>query len=137
MNQTIQQNYDIPLHDIKPLVEVNEYSLYYTLGIATVAFILFLALIYFLYRWFVNRNRFNLRKEHFKLLNAVDLSDTKNAAYKITTYGYTFREDSPRHKEMYHNLTERLENYKYKKTVESFDEEVKGYIDLYKGMIDV
>lgn len=137
MNQGLQQNYDIPLNDIKPLVEIHEYSLYYTLTLAFIASILFLALIFFLYRWFKNRNRFNLRKEHYKLFCEIDLDDTKSAAYQITAYGYTFKNDSSRHQEMYQNLTERLENYKYKKAVERFDDEIKGYIDLYKGMIDV
>jgi hypothetical protein len=137
MNPNMQQNYDIPLHDIKPLVEIHEYSFYYTLGLLFIALLFLLALIYFGYRWFINRKRFNLRKENYKALQEIDMNDTKNAAYKITSYGYTFKNDSPRHSEMYENLINRLENYKYKKDVESFDDEVKGYIDLYKGMIDV
>lgn len=133
----VQQNYDIPLHDIKPLLEVQEYSLYYLIAITLVAIFLLISLIYFLYKWFRNRNKFNLRKEHFKLLSEIDLKDTKNAAYQITMYGYTFEDDSPRHKEMYKNLITRLDMYKYKKEVEEFDSEVEGYIELYKGMIDV
>jgi hypothetical protein len=54
----------------------------------------------------------------------------------ITSLGATFKDDSPRHKEMYENLTNRLEEYKYKKEVESFSGEVLGYIELYKEMID-
>ena len=66
-----------------------------------------------------------------------DLKDTKNAAYNVTLYGLTFKDDSPRHAEMYQNLSQRLEAYKYKKSVENFDDEVLAYIDVYKGMIDV
>lgn len=132
-----EQNYDIPLHDIKPLLEVHEYSLYYLIALSAVtAFILF-ALIYLILKWFKSRNAFNIRKEHFELLNAVDLSDAKKAAYEITFYGNSFSDDSPRHSEMYKNLVERLESYKYKKSVESIDSEVIGYIELYRGMIDV
>ena len=132
-----EQNYDIPLHDIKPLLEVEEYSLYYLLGAsALVAFILF-AIVYLLFKWFKNRNTYNIRKEHYRLLNAVDLSDAKRAAYDITFYGNSFSDDSPRHTEMYKNLVDRLESYKYKKSVDAMDSEVTAYIDLYRGMIDV
>ena len=72
------QSYDIPLHDIKPLVEVQEYSLYYFLGASLFALILTGLLIYLIYMWFKKRNAFSLRKEHFKLLGQLDLSDTKS-----------------------------------------------------------
>ena len=132
-----QQNYDIPLHDIKPLLEIQEYSLYYLIGVSiVVAFVLF-AILYLILKWIKMRNAFNIRKEHFKLLNAVDLSDAKRAAYDITFYGHTFSNDSQRHSEMYKNLLDRLESYKYKKNVDAIDSEVIGYIELYRGMIDV
>ena len=131
------QSYDIPLHDIKPIVEIEEYSLYYFLGFASIAIVLVAGVAYLLYMWLKKRNRYNRRKEHFKLLNSLDLSNTKESAYAITLYGATFKNDSPRHKEMYDNLLGRLDAYKYKKEVSSFDSEVIGYIELYKGMMDV
>ncbi|MDA7817996.1 hypothetical protein N9A28_07385 [Sulfurimonas sp.] len=131
------QSYTIPLHDIKPLVDVEDYSLYYFL--ATSAFVLLLtcSLIYLAYKWYKKRKTFNIRRLHVELINELDLSDTKATAYAITSYGLTFKNDSDRHQEMYENITSRLEEYKYKKAVESFDEEVLGYIEVYKGMIDV
>jgi hypothetical protein len=131
-----EQSYDIPLHDIKPIVEVQEYSLYYFLGIIFVLALLIIALGYLIHKYIQKRNAFNLRKEHCRLLNSLDLKNTKDSAYMITSLGATFKDDSPRHKEMYENLTNRLEEYKYKKEVESFSGEVLGYIELYKEMID-
>ncbi len=131
-----EQSYDIPLHDIKPIVEVQEYSLYYFLGVVFVLALLIIALGYLIYKYIQKRNAFNLRKEHSRLLNSLDLKNTKESAYMITSLGATFKDDSPRHKEMYENLTNRLEEYKYKKEVESFSGEVLGYIELYKEMID-
>ncbi len=131
------QSYDIPLHDIKPIVDVQEYSFYYFLGASTVALLLVCAVAYLIYLWIKRRNAFNLRKEHLRLLGSLDLSDTKRSAYAVTMYGATFKDDSPRHQEMYANLTSRLEAYKYKKDVQEFDSEVIGYIKLYEGMIDV
>jgi hypothetical protein len=132
-----EQSYDIPLHDIKPIVEVQEYSLYYFLGATLFALILALGAAYLIYMLLQKRNKFNIRKEHFKLLNSLDLSDAKRSAYNITLYGATFKNDSPRHQEMYENLINRLEVYKYKKDVDAYDGEIIGYIELYKEMIDV
>ncbi len=131
------QSFDIPLHDIKNIVDVDEYSLYYLLGGSFLALLLLSALAYLLYVWLNKKAKFNLRKENYKALNSLDLRDAKKSAYAITFYGATFKDDSPRHHEMYLNLTERLEVYKYKKEVGAFDDETIGYIELYKGMIDV
>jgi len=128
---------NIPLHDIKPLLEIKEYSFYYFFGMSL--FILFLAcgIIYLTYRYIKNKNRFNIKKEHLKLLKSINLQDAKRAAYDITFYGASFKDDSPRHVEMYNNLLSRLERYKYKKDVEPIDKETLGYIELYKEMCDV
>jgi len=131
------QSYDIPLHDIKPIVEIEEYSLYYFLGISFFAVALILGVAYLIYTKLQKRNRYNKRKEHFNCLNTLDLSSTKESAYDITFYGATFKNDSSRHKEMYDNLLGRLEQYKYKKDVDAYDDETLGYIELYKGMVDV
>lgn len=132
-----EQSYDIPLHDIKTIIEVQEYSLYALLGVGFFATLALFGLGYLIYIWYKKRNKFNLKKEHFRLLRTLDLSDAKSAAYAITLYGATFKDDSPRHQEMYENLTSRLEVYKYKKSVAPFDGETLGYIELYRGMIDV
>ncbi len=132
-----EQSFDIPLHDIKPIFEVDEYSFYYFLGAGFLALILVLGVAYLIYMLRQKRNKFNIRKEHFKLLNSLDLSDAKRSAYDVTIYGATFKNDSPRNQEMYDNLINRLEVYKYKKDVDAYDGEIIGYIELYKGMIDV
>jgi flagellar biosynthesis/type III secretory pathway M-ring protein FliF/YscJ len=131
------KNIDIPLHDIKPLVEIEEYSFYYFLATSALVLVVLVAVGYLIYKYVKNRRKFNIRKEHFKLLNKLDLNDTKQSAYAITLYGATFKDDSDRHKEMFENITNRLEMYKYKKQVDKFDNEVKGLIEVYKGMIDV
>jgi len=137
MKQLENQNYTIPLHDIKPIVDVHEYSLYYFLGLGFVVLLLLIGITYLIIRWIKNKNKFNLKKHHLSLINSADLKDTKNSAYTLSIYGATFKNDSDRHLEMYNNLLQRLEIYKYKKDVSSFDDEVIGYIELYKGMLDV
>jgi len=134
--QNIQQA-EIPIHDIKPLIEIQEYSLYYFIVITIVAILLLLGVIYLAFRWYKNRQKFNIRAEHYKLLKNVDFSDSKKAAYDITYYGATFKDDSQRHERAYADMLEKLEKYKYKKEVELFDSETIHYIDLFEGLIDV
>lgn len=133
----VKQQFDIPLHDIKPIIDVHEYSLYYFIGGLSLVILLACGIIYLIYIWYKKRGAYNKRKHHAELLNSLDLSDTKNTAYLITNYAYTFKNDSPRHVEMFNNLSARLQEYKYKKNVEKFDDETLGYIELYKGMLDV
>ena len=135
--QTPPQAFDIKLHDIKPIVEVEEYSFYYFLGVSFFLLLLILGVSYLIYMWIKQRKAFNVRKEHIGLLKSLDLNDTKHSAYAITKYGATFKDDSLRHKEMFENLTNRLAAYKYKKEVKEFDKETLGYIKLFEDMIDV
>ena len=132
-----QKIYDVPLHDIKTIVEVQEYSFYYLLGVVFLSVLVLSVLAYFVYKYIQKINAYNQRKEHFKLLNSLDLTDTKNTAYAISKYGIIFANDGQRESEMYKNITSRLEQFKYKQYVEEFDKETLGYIELYKGMIDV
>jgi hypothetical protein len=131
------QGNEIPIHDIKPLLEVEDYSIYYFFGLIGVAIILACGIAYLLYVWLKRRKAFNIRKEHIRLLKSVDLSDAKKAAYDITLYGATFKDDGHRQREMFKNLTDRLQDYKYKKEVDSIDNETLSYFELYKEMCDV
>ncbi|MDF1882924.1 hypothetical protein JHD49_03125 [Sulfurimonas sp. SAG-AH-194-C21] len=131
------QSTDIPLHDIKPLIEIQEYSFYYFVSLVIAATIIVSVIIYLLYKYIKNKNSFNIRAEHLKLLKTVDLSQTKKAAYEITLYGASFELDSEQHKELYSSLVEELETYKYKKDVDSFSEETKHSIENYVGTLNV
>ncbi len=135
--QNVNQNTELMLHDIKPILEIQDYSVYYFLTVLFLGSILIIAILYLIYKWYKNKKRINLRKEYYKKLKSINLKDTKTSAYNITKYGAIFRDDTPQHREVYEELLHKLENYKYKKEVENFDKEVLEYIKLYKGMIDV
>jgi len=128
---------EIPIHDIKPLIEIQEYSFIYLIILTVVVSLLLMGIGYLLYIYLKNKNKFNIRAEHYKLLKAISLDDAKKSAYDITLYGMTFEDDSLRHKQNYEALVDTLETYKYKKDVEKFDEDVKRQFERYLGMIDV
>ena len=131
------KNIEIPIHDIKPLVEIQDYSFYYFLALCIVGVLILLGVLYLVYHFYKHKHKFNIRKEHFKLLKKVNFKDAKKAAYDITYYGHTFKDDSPRHTKAYEDLLHRLEKYKYKKVVDKLDSETIHFIELYRGMIDV
>ena len=131
------QTNEIPLHDIKPLLEIQDYSFYYFLAVVSIVSIIVLALLYLMYRYFRGKKKFDIRKEHYKILQNINLKEPKKAAYLLTQYGATFAEDSDRHQKTYKEMLDKLEKYKYKKSVDDFDRETLRVIELYKGMIDV
>ncbi|MFT7859850.1 MAG: hypothetical protein ABXS93_02830 [Sulfurimonas sp.] len=131
------EHQEIPLHDIKPLLEIQEYSIYYFSALVGAGVIILLGVLYLLYRWLKERNKYNKRKDHFAQLEELDLSNTKQAAYDLTAYGATFKDDSPRHRKHYELMVEKLYSYKYKKSVEAFDAETLRQIEIYKEMLDV
>lgn len=128
---------EIPIHDIKPLVEIQEYSFYYLLALIVLALVVLGVIVYMIIRYIKSKNAFYIRKNTQKFYMILTLKMQKKSAYDITFYGATFKNDSQKHHEMYENMTDRLAVYKYKKNVEAIDDEVKAYVDLYRGMIDV
>lgn len=128
---------DIPLHDIKPLLEVSDYSLYYFIGVVAAGVIVTAALLFWAWRRFVQNRKATARKNAYAALKAVDFSDPKAAAYAITRYGYLFENDGERQREAFAHLCSLLEAYKYRPHVEMIDEKTRGYYENFVGMIDV
>ena len=120
---------EIQLHDIKPLIEIQEYSFYYFSALIALAVLILIGLLYLGWRWFANRNKFDIRAEHLALLKKIDFNNAKSDAYKITLYGATFKNDSERHERAYQELVEKLEDYKYKKSVASFSDESRDLLE--------
>lgn len=131
------QSYDIPLHDIKPLVKIEEYSFIYLVTLSGILFLFLLGLVYFAYHVYKKRQIVSVRSKHKKLLDSLSMSETKNTAYGLSMYGSTFKEDSPEHSEIFDDLLARLEEYKYKKSVNNFDDQTMVLIEKYRGILNV
>jgi len=128
---------DIPLHDIKPLVAIEDYSFWMLIGLSGTALLIVAALFYLLWKYLKERNRYNRRKVCFNALENISFANSKVAAYAISRHGLCFSDDSPRLHEAFQNLVSKLEPYKYKKTVGSMDDDTISYYHIYIGMIDV
>lgn len=131
----MSRSVDIPVHDIAPLVEVVDYSLYYFILLLLIGTAVVLSLFF----WWMKRRRNRRpdpRKSAFEKLSSIDLGDSKKAAYAICENGRVFEHDNERTHKAYHNLFDRLERYKYAPRVDKIDEETIGYYRLYLEIID-
>lgn len=131
------QGYDVPLHDIKPLMEIHDPTPVILGGASIVVVLLLLLVGYVLLKRVLISKRHSRRRRCFAQLEALELDSGKAAAYAISKLGRCFAGDSPRLGEAYDNLYGRLEPYKFKKSVPPIDEETRAYFRIFLGMIDV
>ena len=120
------------LRDIKPLVEIPDYSFYLYIFLMLLATLVVVVTIYWLITR-VSQKRIDERKAILQELQALDFDDPKKVAYLITKKGKLLVKDSSSLK-IYEELLRRLAKYKYKKDVPPLDTETKRYIKLFLNM---
>jgi hypothetical protein len=123
------------LKEIKPFIEISDYSL--ILLVLTLLFALFIAYKLFKIAYhFAKRNcKVNCQKYYFYIFSNIDWSNPKEAAYLATKYGAVLANDK-RKKELFAQLRDKLDKYKYKKDIKSVDKETLNYYNLYKQVCD-
>ncbi len=124
------------MNTLAPLIEIVDYSIYiFALAVVVVAVLIAVIIIYF--RAFLMKKRTVLRHKIYDNLLKIDFTNPKQAAYDISSYGRYFIDDSDRVLKMYEILFDRLDGYKYAKSVELIDDETMGYYHLFIEAIDV
>ncbi|MBD3840631.1 MAG: hypothetical protein IE909_01885 [Campylobacterales bacterium] len=105
----------LPIHDIKPFVQIPDYSMYlFYLIICVGSLVLGLGLLY-LYKYFKHKN--NSKEQEYKaLLQNLDYNDSKTSAYTISKYGRLLAK-SERSIRLIEQLHKELEPFKYKKNI--------------------
>ena len=116
------------LRDIKGIVEVPDYSLWWLLGLIVAGIVLAVAAVWFFRRKRRKKRRFLKTPEELarERIEAIDYDDPKSVAY-------TFIEDvvhfvDEKNRERYEALVQELTPYKYKKEVPPLDEGLKRRI---------
>ncbi len=127
---------NIPLHDIMPLVEVPDTSIYWFSALLVALLVVCASGVIWFLKWKKSK-KITQRQLHYEALKKIDLKNPKQSAYTICKEGYFFAHDNERTLGAYQNIFKRLEPYKYAPTVEKIDEETLGYYHLYLGIIDV
>ena len=123
------------LKDIKPPVEISDYSLWVFIAVILLALVIFAIVAYILKRKLRKKRRFfksdlELARER---IEAIDYSNPKSVAY-------TFIEDvskfvEPNRSQEYNSILRELEDYKYKKEVPQMSEELQAKIkNFIKGI---
>ncbi len=123
------------LRDIKPLVEIPDISLFLYWGIVIVCIVVIVVGTAFVVYKLVKMRKRNILKEYLNELYHIDFGDPKKAAYKITRYGRLLALDD-RRKELFGQLENMLEKYKYKKNVEPIDRQTKSQFELFRKICD-
>ncbi len=126
---------EIKIHDIKALVDVSDYSIYFYYSLILAFVVIFCLIIYFIYRFLKNRKE-NIRKKYFNILENIDFENSKKSAYEITKYGQLLAVEDDE-KQLLLKLLDNLENYKYKKNVPSFNKDTKELFDNFMDTINV
>jgi len=127
---------DIPLHDIKPLVEVPDNSFIFLVIIASViSGLILLGLAIWLWKSFKRSKEINLKKVYLKKIHEIDIGNAKQAAYEISEYGRKLA-SSDKERSLLESLDTRLDQYKYKKSVDKIDEETLGHFKVFLEVLD-
>ncbi len=127
------------LRDIKPLVEIADWSFYLYWGLVILLFIVLVGAGYFFIKVLLKMRRTNKRKEYLEALKRINWNDPKHAAYETTRLGRLILpkdDDKSRLPELYRQMVTALEKYKYKKEVDPIDKDTKAQFDLFVKACD-
>ncbi len=115
----------IPIKDIKPNIEIIDFSFYlFILGII-IAFLTTAAIIFFIFKKKKNKN--------LLILKNIDFKNPKKTAYTFSKYAPYFINE--KNKELFEEINKELFNYKYKPSVPQMNEELQEKIKTFiKGI---
>lgn len=126
---------ELKINDIKELVEIPDFSIYLYIGLWVLALIVLGIFIFLIFHYFKNRSKQN-RKIYYKILENIDLNNSKKAAYEITKYTRLLAR-SEREIKFLDELIIELEPSKYKKNADPLSNEAKILFDRFMDNIDV
>jgi hypothetical protein len=130
-----ENNISAQLRDIKPLLEIPDSSYYIYWGLIIFITFLLISILFFVIKKFWDNRKVNLAKGYLAHLKSIDWKDTKKAAYEATHYARLLATDEKK-KELFAQLEPMLEQYKYKKEVETVDEDTLNRFNLYVQVAD-
>lgn len=127
---------DIPVHDVAPLLEIQEYSVVWFL-VVTVCVLAVSFVVRKKMRLNKNTKEVNERQQRYDNLMHIDFRDSKKAAYAISNEAYFFARDNEAMQNAYRILFEHLKRYKYVQNAEPMEEEGLALYEAYCQMIVV
>ena len=126
----------IKIHDIKPIVEIPDYSIYLYYGLILFAILFGIVIIYWVYN-FLKKKKDSQQKEYFKILKNINFNNQKETAYTISKYGNFMIKDE-RDMMLFEDLNNSLEEFKYKKDISNdISNEIKTKYDIFMETLNV
>lgn len=126
----VDNNITEHLKDIKPLLEIPDNSYYIYWGLIIFAGTLLLGVLFFVAKRLWDNRKINLAKGYLARLKEIDWTDTKKSAYEATHYARLLATDERRIK-LFEQLEPLLEQYKYKKEVDTIDDDTRKHFNLF------
>jgi len=123
------------LRDIKPLVEIPDISFYIYMSLIIISLIFGIILIFIVTKKVLSLKKINKHKEYLKKLKSIDFKDAKQSAYDATHYGRLVANTS-RKEEIFCQLLPFLEQYKYKRDVNSIDSNTLKQFNLFLQVVE-
>ena len=124
------------LRDIKPLLEIPDWSYYLFLSLLFLTIALLLAIVGYGVRRYLKNREVDMQTVYLFHLKNLDWSDVKHSAYEATKLGRLLTLENERAREIYEQLVPMLEEYKYKKEVSSVDKTTLRQYNLLVHVID-
>ncbi len=126
---------ELKINDIKDLVIIPDYSFFIYTFLLILATLITIIILFLIVKKFLNRKKTAYEIAVINLKN-IDLEDSKTASYLITKYAKDVLNDD-RSKKLYFELSENLENFKYKKEVSKFDKKTLEQFRRFMDSLDV
>jgi len=126
----------IKIHDIKPIVEIPDFSIYLYYGLVFLVFLVICLIIYGIYKFFKPKVK-TQEMYWYEELQKLDFNNIKQTAYDISKYGrYLAKEE--RQIRLIDELTNELSSYKYKKEIPAkLTQEIKTKFTIFMDTLDV
>lgn len=126
----------LKIHDIKPTVEIPDYSIYLYYGLIIITTLITLLVCYFVYKFFT-KNKDKTREVYIQRIKSIEFKDIKKDAYTISKYGSLITLNE-RQISLYEDLNNSLEQFKYKKIVPNkLTPEIKTKYEIFMESLDV
>ena len=126
----------IQIHDIKPIVKIPDFSIYIYYGLFFLILLFCSLLIFLLYKYLKKKPK-TKADEYYKILQNLDFTHSKDAAYQISKYGRLLATEE-RQIRLIEELDDALKEYKYKKSVSSeITENIKTKFQVFMESLDV
>jgi len=117
---------ELKLKDIKPIVDINDSSLYILIALVAAILIVTAIVGFFIYQKRAVAQRRYKKSEIYKAKEALknlDFSDTKGAVYNFSKYAHILVKDEQ--KEQLNRVLQSLEQYKFKKDIPNLSSQDK------------